>query len=326
MVKGLKASEVAMIGVCAALYAVIGRLTDLGIVAPAVGVVAFWPAAVIPAIFAVLYGPWTGGIGAAIGIFIRDMMFHGNALLSLSAGVTSNFAGFALIGYLTRRKTSEKKVNIGSSFVLVVLFAGMLFFSWTIFSGSIFSGPWYSSSQFALYNGALNSLCFILFSLILVWAALHLKIGVNRYLWGFTAILIIGLSIAVPLIFLPPGTGVTGLTPLDSMLLFLGVSAGSILIIVAISHFRPEWKNYGIACIIGLGVGSAIIGFVLWLYSQLLPLPGGFMYAPTYFILLWIIWTFVTEIPFLIFIGPPIIKACYKAYPSLKPKEKERTE
>ena len=80
----LKAQDVAVIGVCAALYAVVGRLTDLGLTFLGV---AFWPAVVIPAIFAVLYGPWVGGIGGAIGIFIRDLLVHGNAALSLVAGV-----------------------------------------------------------------------------------------------------------------------------------------------------------------------------------------------------------------------------------------------
>lgn len=323
----MKTIEVAMIGVCAALYAVIGRLTDLGIVAPAVGVVAFWPAAVIPAIFAVLYGPWTGGTGAAIGIFIRDMLFHGNALLSLSAGVTANFAGFFLIGYLARKEIHWRKVNIGASFVLVAVFASLLLFSWPIFNAGFFKGPWFSQTSYALYNGVLNSLLFSLFLFVLVWAVLRVRTegGANLFLGGLVAILIIGLSISVPLLFLPPGTGVTGLTPSYSMLLFVGVSAGSILIITAISHFWPEWKKYGIACVVGLGVGSTIIGLVLWFYSQFLPLPGGFMFAPDYFILLWIIWTFATEIPFLIIIGPPIIKAVYRAYPSLKPQSMQES-
>jgi len=315
-----------MIGVCAALYAVIGRLTDLGIVAPAVGVVAFWPAAVIPAIFAVLYGPWTGGTGAAIGIFIRDMLFHGNALLSLSAGVTANFAGFFLIGYLVRKEMHWRKVNIGSSFVLVAVFASLLLFSWPIFNAGFFNGPWFAERNLALNNGVLNSLLFTLYLLVLVWVTLNVRTegGANLFLGGLAAILIIGLSIAVPLLFLPPGTGVTGLTPFYSMLLFVGVSAGSILLIAAISHFWPEWKKYGIACVVGLGIGSAIIGLVLWFYSQYLPLPGGFMFAPTYFILLWIVWTFATEIPFLILAGPPVIKAVYRAFPSLNPQgEKE---
>ena len=254
MVLPLKAVEVAMIGICAASYAVIGRLTDLGIVAPVVGVVAFWPAAVIPAIFAVLFGPWTGGIGAGIGIFIRDMLFHGDALLSLSAGVTANFATFFLIGYLSRRKLSWQKIILG----LIIAF------------------------------------------------------------------LIVGLGTSVSIAFLPSeSSAFTGLSPTDSMLLFLGVSAGSLILIALIARFWPEWKNYGISSVIGMGVGSAIIGFVLWLFSQFLPLPGGFSNAPTYFILLWIVWTFATEIPFLMVLGPPVLKACYKAFPSLAPQPEE---
>jgi len=253
MVNYMKALDVAMVGICAALYAVVGRLTDFGLVAPTAGVVAFWPAAVIPAIFAVLYGPWTGGTGAAIGIFIRDMMFHGNALVSLSAGVTSNFAMFFLIGYISRRELSWKKI-IAS---------------------------------------------------VVVGSA------------------VIGLSASVPLLLFPPGTVITGLTPFDSMLLFVGVSASSLLIIVLISYLWPEWKNFAIASVVGLGVGSTIIGVTLYFLSQFLPLPGGLVNAPTYFILVWIIWTFATEIPFLIVIGPPILKAVYRAFPSLKPSIKE---
>jgi len=226
----------------------------LGIVAPVVGVVAFWPAAVIPAIFAVLFGPWTGGIGAGIGIFMRDMLFHGNALLSLSAGVTANFACFFLIGYLSRKELNWQKIVMG--------------------------------------------------------------IGM-----GF---LIVGLGTSISTVFLPTESSqFTGLSSNDSLILFFGVSAGSLIFIGLIARFWPEWKNYGIASVIGLGVGSAIIGFVLWLFSQFLPLPGGFSNAPTYFILLWLVWTFATEIPFLMAIGPPILKACYTAFPALMPTKRE---
>ena len=45
-----------MIGVSAALYAIGGVLTNMGIVSPVVGVVKFWPAVIVPGIFAVLFG------------------------------------------------------------------------------------------------------------------------------------------------------------------------------------------------------------------------------------------------------------------------------
>jgi len=57
----MKTLDVAMIGVSAALYAIVGYLTNLGIVSPLVGVVRFWPSVIVPAAFAVLFGPWVGG-------------------------------------------------------------------------------------------------------------------------------------------------------------------------------------------------------------------------------------------------------------------------
>ena len=92
----LKTQDIAVIGICAALYAVVGRLTA-GVTFFGVG---FLPAVVIPAVFAVLYGPWVGGIGGAIGIFIRDMFVHGNAALSLAAVFHRTFILFFLIGYI----------------------------------------------------------------------------------------------------------------------------------------------------------------------------------------------------------------------------------
>jgi uncharacterized membrane protein len=95
--------KVTMISLCAALYVVLGYLTFLGVFAPIVGIVRFWGiAVVVPAVFAFLFGGVVGGVGAAIGIFISDMLIHGNALLSLTVGVPSNFVMFYIIGRLGR--------------------------------------------------------------------------------------------------------------------------------------------------------------------------------------------------------------------------------
>ncbi len=119
----MKAFDVALVAICAALYAVIGYITSFGFT---FGGVAFWPAAFIPAVFAVLFGPWTGAIGAGIGIFIRDMLFHGNPLLSLTAGVTANFAMFFIIGYVARSKLDRKKTILGLVVASVTILAGLL--------------------------------------------------------------------------------------------------------------------------------------------------------------------------------------------------------
>jgi uncharacterized membrane protein len=251
----MRALEVAMIGVCAALYAVVGRLTDLGLT---VGGVAFWPAAVIPAIFAVLFGPWTAGTGAAIGIFIRDMLFHGDPLLSMSAGVTSNFVGFFLLGYIARRNLDWKKI------VISVVFSGV----------------------------------------------------------------IVASSFLVPMAFPVESGAVANLSPSLAALLFFAVVAASMVLIAAIARFWPEWRNYGAGSVVGLGVGAAIISIVVWVYSQLFSSASGYFKSPLspVFIPVIFVWTFTSEIPFILFLGPPVIKACYRAFPSLKPPQQPETK
>jgi len=252
----MKALDIAIVGICAALYAVVGRLTDLGVT---VGGVAFWPAAVIPAIFAVLFGPWTGGIGAAIGIFIRDMLFHGDPLLSLSAGVTANFVGFFLLGYISRTNLNWKKISISAIIGSIIIAIGLLLPTILLPAESV-----------AYFNFKLSSL--------------------------------------------------------EIILLFVLTVVASSLVMIIVARFWPEWRNYGVGSIIGLGVGSTIIAIVVWAYSQVFFSPTGYFKAPisSLYIPIIFVWTFATEIPFILLLGPPIIKACYKAYPSLRISQKTK--
>jgi uncharacterized membrane protein len=246
----MKTIDISMIGVSAALYAIVGVLTNMGIVSPVVGVVKFWPAVIVPGIFAVLFGPWVGGTSAAIGIFVSDMVQpgHGIALLSLTVGCTSNFVGFFLIGLISRR-------NMKWGDILILLTVG---------------------------NVALT--------------------GMISYLFLINQL------------------------TLDVLAMFLCVLFASDAIVVGFGLWKPEWKTYGLASVIGLLVGSTIIGFGLWGYSQILPLPlttGFERNAPLYASFFWLVWTFATEIPFLVTIVPPIVKICYKAFPFLAPQHKK---
>jgi uncharacterized membrane protein len=252
----VKALDVAMIGICAALYAVVGRLTDLGIT---FGGVAFWPAAVIPAVFAVLFGPWVGGIGAAIGIFIRDMLFHGNPLLSLSAGVPPNFAEFFIIGYFSHSNFSRRKMILGALVGSVVVVAGLLLPAFLL------------PNQLAGYVGK-------------------------------------SLSISVLLLLLTVG--------------------GSLLVIVIVSKKWSEWRKFGIGAIIGQGIGAAILSVAVWAYSQAFASSTNYFKTPlsSGLIPLIFVWTFATEIPFILILGPPIVRACYRAFPSLTKSIKNKTE
>ena len=234
-----------MIGVSAALYAIVGVLTNMGLVAPVVGVVKFWPAVIIPGVFAVLFGPWVGGTGAAIGIFVSDMVQpgHGIPLLSLTVGCTSNFAGFYLVGLFSRMKMKWRDIA----------------------------------------------------SILIVGSAI--LAGMCGYLF------------------------LIGQLTVEVLAIFLAVIIASDAIVVGFGLWKPEWKSYGLASVIGLLVGSAIIGFGLWGYSQFLTLPltGFERNAPLYASILWLVWTFATEIPFLVTFVPPIAKICYRAFPFLSP-------
>jgi uncharacterized membrane protein len=248
----MRSSEIAVTGICAALYAVIGLLTSFGL---SLGGVAFWPAVVIPSIFAVLFGPWVGGIGAAIGIFIRDVMYHGDPLLSLAAGVTSNFAMCFLIGYISRTDLSRKKLSLS------VIIGG--------------------------------------------------------------AVIVVGLLL--PTVLLPTESLLfTGLTTSEITALLTVVVVACILAVAILFAFKREWRKFSVGALIGQGVGATIVAIAVWVYSNLFFSPNGYFESPlpSSFVPLVFVWTVATEIPFVLVLGPPIIKACYRAFPSLKLSKK----
>ncbi|RDD53954.1 MAG: ECF transporter S component [Candidatus Korarchaeota archaeon NZ13-K] len=110
--------EVAVSAVGGALYALLGYVSWLGLTFYGVR---FWPAVVIPAVLSCLYGGRVGGLSAAIGIFLSDVATHGNALLSLSVGVTSNFACFYLMGRLAGgERYSLRRYLAASTLSLIV--------------------------------------------------------------------------------------------------------------------------------------------------------------------------------------------------------------
>ena len=233
-------------GICGALYAVVGYLIYilLPITAPGIGVVRFWPSVVIPATFAVLFGPMVGGLGAALGIFVSDTLIHNDPLLSLTVGVTSNFVGFYLIGLISRKNIDWKKT--------------------------------------------------LAFSSVIVGLTL---VGVGYALYTYSSV--------------------------NAAILFVSIVIATYLVTVAVGFKWPKWRSYGISSLVGLGVGSAIIGIGVWAYSHVFLLPvavSAESNLPLWTSVILFIWTFASEIPFLITLGPPILKACYKAFPSLAPK------
>jgi len=259
----MKALEVAMTGVGAALYAAIGYLSFaiFPVFAPVVGIVRFWPVVFIPAVVAVLFGSLAGGISAAIGIFISDVLIHGDPFLSLTVGVPANFVGFFLVGLISRRNLSWGKVVVGLGFGCIILVA----------AGYLLIDPDLVVDYFA---------------------RLGATITVSDVLRGIN--------------------------------LIVGVFIFSYALVIVVGFLRPRWRSYGIASLIGLIVGSAIIGVGVWAYSQVFVLPPAFNKAfqlPYYAGLILFVWTFATEIPFMLILGPPILEACYRAFPSLAQRQ-----
>lgn len=99
----MKTIDVAALALNIALYVAVGYIF-YSLIPIKFEQVRFWPPVIVPAIFAVVFGPLVGGIGAAVGIFVSDAMFGNNLFLSLLAGVTSNFVAFYLIGYIAKKK------------------------------------------------------------------------------------------------------------------------------------------------------------------------------------------------------------------------------
>jgi hypothetical protein len=217
----------------AALYAGVGLLTYLGVFTPIVGVVRFWGVAVVvPAVFAALFGPMVGGIGAAIGIFITDLMIHGDALLSLTVGVPANFAMFAVIGLLSHRKLNPK-----------------------------------------VWVAAAASTASILY--ILTW-----MVGGGGF--GAPALII--------------------------------AAALTLILLLLIQRWR-ELSSFAVSTVLGNALGSLIVGFGVWGYSQFFALPMTMGRSlPMAAALTWFTWTFSNQMPFLLVLAPPIVKAAWKAF------------
>jgi len=109
--------KVVAMAVGAALYALGAMITEY--TASPWGVGQFRPAVIIPAFFAIFFGPWVGAFAAAIGTNTAAMLTNGNILLSLMAGVPGNFIGFFIYGYLLKEFSWRKFVwaSLASLFI-----------------------------------------------------------------------------------------------------------------------------------------------------------------------------------------------------------------
>ena len=112
---------VTMTGICAALYA-LGSYATSYIESPW-GIGQFRPAVVIPAFFAIAFGPLVGGIGAALGTFLQSIARYGHPWLTLVSGTPANFLAFYMLGYLLHEKfTWTRFVTVGVITLIIANF------------------------------------------------------------------------------------------------------------------------------------------------------------------------------------------------------------
>jgi hypothetical protein len=118
-----RASMVARIAMCAALYAVVNGLTaPLG---TPWGVGQFRPGVVIPAIFAITSGTVVGAVGAGLGSLVGDILFlvpagQTTPLLAVAAGLPGNFVGFLVFGWIANRFKSWSAFTVSSVVGLLI--------------------------------------------------------------------------------------------------------------------------------------------------------------------------------------------------------------
>ncbi len=114
--------KLSLISISAALYA--SAIVPTSFIPTPWGVGNVRPGVLIPAFFAVVFGPVIGGVGAAIGCFIGDfaLSFFGltNPLLSLLAGVPGNFIGFYLLGWFAKKYHSWGSYVVTSFISLLI--------------------------------------------------------------------------------------------------------------------------------------------------------------------------------------------------------------
>jgi hypothetical protein len=112
----------------------------------------------------------------------------------------------------------------------------------------------------------------------------------------------------------------TGFSNPQFLVAIVGIIA--VATIVGLTFLRNRWAGFEAAASIGLGVGSVWIGLGLVAYSSFFALPSvlglGSASLPITFAYGTIAFTYLTEIPFLLLLTPPVVAACRAAFPNLR--------
>jgi hypothetical protein len=128
-------------------------------------------------------------------------------------------------------------------------------------------------------------------------------------------------GLLLPTLLLPSeSASFTLFSATETFLLFGSLMAVSLALFAIIWKYWREFRMFGVAAVIGQGIGATIVSIGVWGYSQLFFSPTGYLKSPipAAFVPFVFVWTFATEIPFILLFAPPVAKACYLAFPFLK--------
>ena len=152
------------------------------------------------------------------------------------------------------------------------------------------------------------------------------KLGKKKTFLGLViGSVVIVAGLLLPTLLLPTeSTTFTMFSTSFTFFLFAFLLGLSLVLFTIIAKYWREFRSFGIAAIIGQGVGAVIVAAGVWGYSQLFYSPTNYFKDPVSatFVPFIFVWTFATEIPFVLLLGPPLIKACYLAFPFLKNQRK----
>jgi hypothetical protein len=169
-------------------------------------------------------------------------------------------------------------------------------------------------------NGALSLIAgvpanFILFFIIGYISAKNISLK-----QAFAGIVIAAVGLLVPsIVFLQDFTTYTGLSTEAFFLSFILTIILSLVVIAVVSVRWKEWRSYAIGAVVGQISGGLLLSITVYLISPwFLTSLGLDSPLAASFILPIFIWTLATEIPFILLVGPPIIKAVQRAFPSMQ--------
>ena len=267
-------------------------------------------------ITAILFGPYVGAIAGGVGAAISDLIL---APVFAPATLIIKALEGAIVGFLSRRMLRVSRVlYFGVAFIFLTILVSLSLFSSTIFGATFFSGPWFFGSQLSIYNSVLNSLLFVGYLLILIWAVSNLGVRPQKSQWKILTF-VLGLVTGILLVV------IGSLYYSGQVQLFLGIpppqtptvtfsvpvefwAALGLLIIALTAYvgykFEPEFGWLVLA--IFLGGLEMVAGY--FLYEQFVMGTAAILEVPVN----------IGQMLVGLILAIPVAKAVYRAVPTLK--------